>query len=118
MTEITNLNDLEIYQESSKLVKLLFDLCKNPLLKREYSLCDQLKRAAISVCANIAEGFGRRTKSDFAQFLSIALGSCNEVIALIDVIMLNFSDIKTNSIRESYEVLGRRIYSFRKTLIS
>lgn len=114
MTKITGLRDLEIYLESLKLVKDVFDLCKISNLAREYSLCDQIKRASVS--ANIAEGYGRRTKADFAQFLSIALGSCNEVVAFIDVISLIFPAIEAKDLQSKYEVLGRRIFTFRKSL--
>jgi len=46
--------------------------------KNFYSLTNQLRRAASSVPANIAEGCGKQTKADFANFLNIALGSANE----------------------------------------
>src|SRR3989344_4514150 len=114
--KVFKLEDIEVYRESLILAKETFDLCKNPLLKREYSLCDQIKRACVSVCANIAEGYGRRTSRDFSQFLSIALGSANETIALLDIIKVNFINIDIEDIRSRYNVLGKRIYAFRKKL--
>lgn len=116
MGKITKLEDLEVYQESLKLTTVVFKLCKNNSIKREFSLCNQLKRASISVSANIAEGYGRRTKADFAHFLSVALGSANETIALIDIIQLNFKGIKVAPIRQRYKVLSKRIYTFRRTI--
>jgi len=116
MVKITSLKDMEIYQDSLKLVKLVFELCKQPPIRRELFLCDQLKRASVSVSANIAEGYGRRTKPDFAHFLSVALGSCNEVLALIDVVSVTTNGTKTDNISEAYTILGRRIYTFRTKL--
>jgi len=89
MSQIRKLDDLEVYKESLLLAKEIFDLCKHSSLLREYSLCDQVKRSAMSVCANIAEGFGRHTTKDFANFLSISLGSENETIVFLDLIYLN-----------------------------
>jgi len=118
MVKITKLDDIQIYKESLRLTQSIFDLCKNPVLRKEFSLCNQIKRASISICANIAEGFGRNSKRDFAQFLSVALGSCNETIALLDVIQLNFPRIKTELIKDDYQILSKRIFSFRKHLLS
>jgi four helix bundle protein len=78
---------------------------------------DQLKRASISVAANISEGYGRNTKKDFGQFLSMALGSVNEVITYLDFLQLEFK-MPTTTIQEHYYVLSKRIYSFRRYLLT
>lgn len=83
MTKITKLSDIEIYQEALRLAQFVFTMAKNEKIRHEYFLIDQIKRAALSVAANIAEGYGRNTKKDFSQFLSIALGSVNEVITYL-----------------------------------
>jgi len=116
MSKITKLGDIEIYQEALRLARLIYDLTKNPKLARECSLIDQLKRTALSVAANIAEGYGRNTKKDFSQFLSISLGSANELIAYLDFISLYFH-LDTNTLREHYLILSRRIHSFRSYLL-
>src|SRR5205085_6332069 len=46
---------------------------------RDYSLCDQIRRASVSIMANIAEGFGRHSDREFANFLNMAHGSIAEV---------------------------------------
>ena len=116
MTEAKTIEDIEVYKEALLLTREVFLLCKNYNLKHEYSLCDQIKRASISVCANISEGYGRRTKADFGQFLSISLGSCNEVLALLDIIKINYPRIEIDSIKERYKTLGKRLFSFRRNL--
>ena len=116
MRKTFSLSDLEVYQEALLLVKEIFHLCSSTKLRKEYSLCDQIKRASISICANIAEGYGRKSKADFSQFLSISLGSCNETMALLDIIKICFPDIEIEAIKKRYLVLSKRLYSFRKNL--
>lgn len=111
-----SIEDIEVYKEALLLTREVFSLCRHSILKKEYSLCDQIKRASISVCANISEGYGRRTKADFSQFLSISLGSCNEVLALLDIIRINFPRIETAILRDRYKILSKRIFSFRRNL--
>ncbi len=115
--KIQRLEDIEVYKESLVLAKEVFDLCKNPSLKKEYSICEQIKRACVSVSANIAEGYGRLIRKDFSQFLSIALGSVNETVALLDIIGVNFSNIDIRALRSSYNILGKRIYAYRRRLL-
>ncbi|KKQ84223.1 MAG: S23 ribosomal protein [Candidatus Woesebacteria bacterium GW2011_GWB1_38_8] len=116
MTDAKSIEDIEVYKESLLLTKEVFNLCKHYDLKREYSLCDQIKRASISVCANISEGYGRRTRADFSQFLSISLGSCNEVLALLDIVKINFPKIDTDLLKQRYKILSKRLFSFRRNL--
>lgn len=116
MSKITELSDIEIYQEALRLAQSIYQLTKHDRLRHEYSLLDQIKRASLSVAANIAEGYGRNTKKDFSQFLSIALGSVNEITAYLDFINLEFQ-IDSGAIKENYLVLSRRIHSFRSYLL-
>lgn len=118
MIKITKLQDIEIYQDSLLLAKEIYIITKNPSLKYEYSLCDQIRRASMSICANIAEGYGRYYPKDFANFLSIALGSCNETIAFLDLIHLIFPSIKIATLQDQYIILSKRIFSFRSHLLT
>ena len=117
MTKITRLADLEIYQESLKLTAIIYTFTKHVLLAKEFSLIDQMKRASLSIPANISEGYGRNTKKDFAQFLSIALGSLNELVTYLDFIELHFN-LPTTTFKEQYITLSKRIYSFRTYLFN
>ncbi len=64
-------------RESSKHIYHAFSGCK------DFSFCDQLKRASVSVMNNIAEGFERNTDKELRQFLYIAKGSCGEVRSML-----------------------------------
>lgn len=116
MTKITKLDDIEIYREALSLAQQVFELVKDERVRKEFSLIDQIKRAALSIAANIAEGYGRNTKKDFAQFLSISLGSINELTTYLDFIQLQYK-FDTSPIREKYFVLSRRVHSFRSYLL-
>jgi four helix bundle protein len=76
---VQNFEDLNVWQRSRELVKLIYELTKNKLFKQDYSLVDQIRRSSISVLSNVAEGFERGSNREFIQFLYIAKGSCGEV---------------------------------------
>ena len=78
--KITRFEEIEAWKEARLLVNEIysgFSLC------RDYSFKDQVQRASISIMSNIAEGFERNTNKEFANFLSIARGSCAEVKSLL-----------------------------------
>lgn len=73
-----NYKELKVWQKSHQMVVSLYKLTKSFPKEELYSLTNQLRRAASSIPANIAEGCGRNSSLDFAQFLNISLGSTNE----------------------------------------
>ena len=76
---ITSFEDLECWKEARVIVSRVYRVCSVSGLKKDYSLTDQVKRAAISIMANIAEGFSRRGNKEFIQFLFIAKSSAAEL---------------------------------------
>ena len=78
----------------------------------QYGLVSQIRRAAVSIVANIAEGYGKkRSVKDFRAYLDTAVGSCNEMIALLDVCNeLEYLDTEDwEKLSEAYTVLAKRI---------
>lgn len=69
-----NYRDLDIYQASKELVLSVYALLRKFPKEEQYALCDQLRRAAISIPSNIAEGSGRTSAKDQAHFLEMAYG--------------------------------------------
>ena len=61
--KITQLQDIQVYKEALLLTHKTYDIVKNDRFSREYSFVDQIKRASLSVAANIAEGYGRKTNT-------------------------------------------------------
>jgi len=57
----------------------VFKLTKSGEIEKEWSIRDQMRRAALSIPSNIAEGYERNTKAEFVRFLHIAKGSCAEL---------------------------------------
>ena len=76
---------LNAYIYVKELVKKVYELLKKFPREEQYALCDQLRRAVISLPSNIAEGTGRVSLKDQAHFFTIAYGSLMEVLAQMDV---------------------------------
>ena len=77
--------DLVVWQKSMDLVDLIYDLSDHFPRREQYVLIPQITRSVISVAANIAEGQGRYTARDFANFLVIASGSLMETDTMLTV---------------------------------
>ncbi len=73
--------DLIVWQKSFLLAKETYHLVKNFPKEESYGLSQQMKRAAVSILSNIAEGYGRRHQKEYKQSLSIAYGSLCELEA-------------------------------------
>jgi four helix bundle protein len=77
----TRLEEIQVWQKARELTKMLYRITGNGRLERDFGLRDQMRRSAVSVMANIAEGFGRRSDKEFANFLNIAYGSASETLS-------------------------------------
>jgi four helix bundle protein len=85
MSGVKSFEDLFVWQKSRELVKLIYNYARKPAFSRDYGLVEQIRRAAVSVMSNIAEGFERGGKEEILYFLYIAKASCGEVRAQIYV---------------------------------
>ena len=77
-----------------------------------YGITSQLRRAAVSVPLNIAEGYGRKSKDDFKRFLRISLGSANETetLLLLSKDLGYIESKKSEELIKQYNILGKKIY--------
>ena len=120
MATVLRFEDLTVWLEAKSLVKAIYLLTGKGAAGRDFGFRDQLRRAAVSVMSNIAEGFERGTNKEFVQYLYIAKGSAGEVRSLLWVALevgyLSASDFKTLS--ESSLSLARRLSTFIKYLQS
>ena len=71
--------DLEVWKEARRLTQRIYQLTKNENFLKDFPLRDQIRRAAVSIMSNIAEGFERGGNQEFVQFLYVAKASCGEV---------------------------------------
>jgi len=83
MAMIQLFEDIQAWQESRKLVKMIYSLTNKELFSKDYGMRDQVRRASVSTMANIAEGFDCESKVEFARFLGIARRSTVEVQSIL-----------------------------------
>ena len=77
--KIEKFEDFIAWQKARGLTREVYRITNLPAFSRDFGLKDQIRRSAVSIMSNIAEGFERGRASEFHQFLSIAKGSCAEV---------------------------------------
>ena len=83
--KIESFEDLRVWQAGIQFVKQIYMVSKEGELSRDFGLRDQLRRASVSIPTNIAEGFERRSRKEYVNFLNIAKGSAGEVRSLLRV---------------------------------
>jgi four helix bundle protein len=80
---VESFKQLNVWQRSIELVREIYKVSKQLPKSEEYGLISQMRRASVSIPANIAEGKKRRTRKDFVSFLRIADGSAAELETLL-----------------------------------
>ena len=120
--QVYSFEKMEVWQLSRTFVTSIYKLVSSFPQEERYSLCDQIKRAAISVSSNIAEGCSRSSLKEQKHFIEIAYGSLMEVYCqLILAVDLNYistaqlSDVKITIDRIS-KMLGSLRYSITQRL--
>jgi len=81
MTTAKRFEELEVWQRSKELTNLIYKCSTDGAFARDFGLRDQIRRAAVSIMSNIAEGFESQTQALFIQYLGRAKGSAGEVRA-------------------------------------
>lgn len=112
---IREVSELDIYKESLSLLEHLYTLTQR-LPRREYDTVDQIRRAAKSIPANIAEGFGKKIyPREFQRYLAIAMGSSDECVAHFAVLRVTVPQYREtiDELATKYKILSRRINKLR-----
>ena len=109
---------LEAYKLAKEFTMYVYSLLKKFPSYEQYALCDQLRRAAISIPSNIAEGMGRMAVKERIHFLEISYASVMEVICQLDISQsLGYIDeIELEAAETKAETLTRVLSGLRKTL--
>jgi four helix bundle protein len=109
--ELKSFENLEVWQQARKLVSDIYQMTLNDKLARDYGLCGQLQRAAVSIMSNIAEGFERMHLQEKIQFYNVARGSGAEVRSLLYVVEDSYPSLAqlATSLRKDTESVGKMI---------
>jgi four helix bundle protein len=79
MATFKKFEDMEVWKRACKLAVDIYKLTNQSELQKDWGLRDQIRRSAISISSNIAEGFERNSNTEFKRFLLISKGSCGEL---------------------------------------
>lgn len=117
--EEANFKKLIVWQKAMDLVDMVYKIQRSFPKTEVYALGDQLRRAVVGIPSNIAEGYGRNSKKDYAHFLSIARGSVYETITQLNIAQRqNFIDDVSAIEEQAYEIarmLNSLIYKLLPT---
>jgi len=109
--------NLSVWQKSHQLVLRVYRMTTRFPKEETYGLAAQMRRAAVSVPANIAEGFKRRGRPDKARVMNIAQGSLEE-LRYYFILASDLGYVKTESERESVEEIARMLGAYIRTLLT
>ena len=110
--------NMEVWKEAKNLALQIYRITENFPDKEIYGLTSQLRRCAVSIPSNIAEGCGRNTDKDTLNFISIALGSVSELETQVIISEeLGYTD-NTNNIYEQIKKVNALLIGLKKRLIN
>lgn len=109
---------LNVYQASLSLVNDIYILTQDWPKSEIFGLTGQIRRAAVSISLNIAEGSGR-TKKDFRHFLDMARSSCQECIPLLEIAKRRklVAENEFNKFYENFSVIARQISALKRSIL-
>ena len=115
---INSYEDLKVWQKSIDMCEYVYEVVRFLPKEEIYALGDQIRRAAVSIPSNIAEGQARNSKKEFVQFLSIARGSAAELkTQLIIAFRLQYiPEDETNKLLDLIDEISRMITGLIKSL--
>jgi four helix bundle protein len=111
---------LDVWQLSRALTKEIYLVTREFPADEKYGIINQLRRASISICSNIAEGSARTQKKDKARFIEIAFGSLMEVLnqLIISKDLSFLSEYEFENLRPKIEQIGNMLNSLRKSILA
>lgn len=102
---IKKFEDLNVWEESRKLVNMIYNLTSKPSFSKDFGLKEQIQRAAVSCMSNVAEGFDSDTNQQFIQMLTYTTRSASEVQSQLYV-ALDRNLISNEEFKEAYQESG------------
>jgi len=115
MSKFKEFEEIKAWQLARKLASSIY-LLKNDRYSKDFGFKDQMQRSAVSVMANIAEGFERFSNKEFAQFLNIAKGSAGELRSHLYVAVDKgyITEQEFDKLKESCETVSKHIWKLMK----
>jgi four helix bundle protein len=113
-----NFEKLEVWQKAIDFADFIYSATRNFPVEERFGLTNQMRRAAVSISSNIAEGSSRMSQADFARFIEIGTGSVFEVVSQAFVAKRQgfFQQEKFRSLYQDAEELSRMLSGLRKSL--
>ncbi|MBX3120293.1 MAG: four helix bundle protein [Fimbriimonadaceae bacterium] len=108
--------ELKVWQLAVQFASSIYELSRTFPKDESFGMTSQIRRAAVSVSSNIAEGWGRNRSTEFARFLEIALGSLRECESLLEVALeVGITTHESvESLKKQADDLGRALYMLHK----
>lgn len=118
MTRVERFEDIVAWQQARVVTREVYLLTRSPDFGRDWALASQMQRAAVSVMANIAEGFDREGPAEFHRFVTIARASCSELkshlYVALDIGSVGQADF--NRLVPAIDELTRKLGALRRSL--
>ncbi len=113
MEKAKSYRDLEVWVKSKELAVEIYKMTSFLPIEERFSLSDQLRRAAISIPSNIAEGQQRYGVKEFIRFISISRGSTAELITQLEIVAELYPELNSSvvTLLQEYNKLGKRLYN-------
>lgn len=118
--QIKTFKDLLVWQHGMQLTRRMYNVTKNSPLHEQFGLTSQMRRAAVSVPSNIAEGWMKNSPKSFSQFLRISLGSLGELETQLEICSVEgyVSEVEYTEIVMGIEELRKMLFAFHSSLIT
>ena len=118
MKPAKSFRDLIVWQKSHQFVLAVYRVTRSDFPREEiYGLTSQFRRAAVSIAANIAEGFKKQTKADKARMLNISEGSLEECRYYL-ILAKDLGYMNNDAIGELAEEISRLLHAYRNSLLT
>jgi four helix bundle protein len=115
VNKIKTHKDLDVWKESMTLAKEVYRLTENFPKKEAFGLASQMRRAAVSIPSNIAEGAARNSNKEFIQFLYVSRGSLSELETQL-LLSIELGFVKNDEMNGSLERIRRMLLGLIKYL--
>ncbi|MBO2526183.1 MAG: four helix bundle protein [Bacteroidales bacterium] len=118
MVKVKTYRDLIVWQKAMEMTVMLYPIASKLPKEETFALCSQMRRAAVSIPSNIAEGFGRNSKKEYLQFLYIAYGSvCELETQLMLCVRIEYlTEIEIQPLMDILTEIGKMITTITKKL--